>query len=558
MSMKKSTPLEDLARSYGVETSYWAIGGRRRQAHPEALIAVLKALGAPIEKPSDVPEALRHRETVAFTPPPGERRWGVFIPLYALHSNPSWGGGDFADLERLVDWTAALGGRLIGTLPLLASFLDHPFSPSPYTPVSRLFWNELFLAVEEIPELKVCNEARRLVASPDFQATLDRMRRSPLVDYRHNMAVKRQVLEMLARSFLRGRGPRRDRFERFLKSRPSLDDYACFRATCEKQTVVWHKWPKRLREGPWQRGDFDEAARRYHRYVQWLADEQIARVSRKARSKNLALYFDFPLGVHPDGYDTWRYRDLFVPGISLGAPPDPFFSGGQYWGTPPLHPHRIGTDRYLRDSLRHHLRYAGLLRIDHVMGLHRQFWIPDGFKPADGVYVRYPSEELYALICEESVRHRAVIVGEDLGTVPPEVRPTMRRHRLQRSYVLQFKMNPHGRGRPPPPPSDSLASLNTHDIPPFAAFWKGGNAGEALLRALRRLSRGAAATVLVNLEDLWLEKKSQNCPGTAYERPNWRRKARYRLEDFCQNRRLSDILSRIDRWRKKTVRKPAI
>jgi len=241
---------------------------------------------------------------------------------------------------------------------------------------------------------------------------------------------------------------------------------------------------------------------------------------------------------------------------------DTFFTGGQDWGFPPLHPERIRREgfRYFAACLRHSMRHAALLRVDHVMALQRLFWVPHGFPASEGVYVRYPAEELYAVLCRESRRSRCAVVGEDLGTVPAETRSALRRHRVLRMFVVQYELGADPRRPTRPVPSDCVAMLNTHDMPPFEAFWRGAAArplGRALLRFLRaahvipvnagiprgaemagallqRLARSRCALVLVNPEDHWGELEPQNVPGTGPPRANWTRKARYRLEEIFE------------------------
>jgi 4-alpha-glucanotransferase len=547
----------------------------------------------------------------------GPPTWGVFLPLYALHTQRSWGSGDFSDLEALVTWTAGLGGGMVGTLPLLAAFLDRPLEPSPYAPVSRLFFNEFFLDAARAPEMADCPAARQVIASQTFQQELDGLRRAGLVDYRRGMALKRRVLEELARTCFASPA-RMAELRTFLGAHPLVEDYARFRAAAERMGSTWRSWPPGLQQGRISPGDFDEGARRYHVYVQWLAHQQVEALAEAAGKKGQGLYLDLPLGVHAGGYDTWKYRRLFLNGLSAGAPPDAVCPKGQDWGFPPGNPEtqrEQGYD-YFRGCLRHHMQAAGILRIDHVMGLHRLFCIPQGMTPAQGVYLRYPAEEHYAVLALESRRHRTVIVGEDLGTVPAEVTRSMRRHGVHKMYVAYFQFRvakgPGPQSRPPlrPVPADSLASVNTHDMAPFAAFWQGldiddrrtlGQISEAAagrdtadrraliasmvgylrgsgqephapagagalpaggdaapsayapaaLRAiLAFLAASPARMALVNLEDLWLETKPQNVPATSLERPNWRRKARYSLEEFSRLPEVVEALQAVDRLRR--------
>jgi 4-alpha-glucanotransferase len=516
----------------------------------------------------------------AFLPRNGRAagRWGVFAPLYALRRADDWGVGDFSSLGRLAEWVAGRRGGVVGTLPLLASFLDRPFEPSPYVPVSRLFWNELFLDVGRLPEFAACPEAQRLTASSDMRQELQALRSAPLVEYARAMALKRRALEALARWFFTSGSPeRRAAYERFLGEHEAAEDYARFRAACQRLGAPWTRWPEGPRTGQLQEIDGDPEIVRYHLYVQWACDEQMRAAAQAARCGGVDLYLDLPLGVHPDGYDAWRHREVFAQGCCAGAPPDPVFASGQDWGFPPLHPERLREQRYAYyiACLRHHLRYGGMLRLDHVMSLHRLFWVPRGLGATHGVYVRYRHEQLYAILCLESLRHRAVIVGENLGTVPPQVHRALPRHGIQGMFVVEYELSTSRRRPLRRVPRDVVASLNTHDIPPFAAYWQGHDLGvrvrlgllsreaargeadvrqgirDALVRLLRReglltddatspadvvraclahLGRSRARAVLVNLEDLWLEVQPQNIPGTSAGEPNWRRKLRHDLD----------------------------
>ncbi len=532
----------------------------------------------------------------AFSPPgvKNERVWGAFLPLYALKTAHDWGAGDYAGLGAFADWVAGEGGRVVGTLPLLPAFLDNPLEPSPYAPVSRLLWNEFYVDVTGAPEWVRCPTARAMVQS--FAGEIEGLRRLSRVDYRRVTSLKRRVMEEIVYRQSDWSEVRCGEFRRFARN-PLVEDYARFRAAMEKQHAVWRGWPPRLRDGNLGTGDYDENVKNYYLYAQWLAQQQVRELAEKARRKRLSLYFDLPVGVHPDGYDVWRHRDIFVENISAGAPPDPVFTGGQDWGFPPLHPEKIRAQGYgyVRDYLRHHLRYAAMLRIDHIMGLHRLYWVPRGFPATAGMYVRYRPEELYAILALESCRHRSVIVGEDLGIVPGYIRPAMARYGLHRLYILYYELADNASRTPRHLPHHCVASLNTHDMFPFAAFWKGGDikenaalglldakearaetanrraANEALAaflqdggflgKSLRHaravlkaclgfLSGSRARTVLVNLEDLWLETRAQNVPGTGDKFPSWRRKARYALEEFCRLKDVGDILKEVDKKRK--------
>jgi len=526
------------------------------------------------------------------------RSWGVFLPLYALRTQRSWGSGDFSDLEELMYWVGDMGGHVVATLPLLTTFLNDICEPSPYLPASRLLWNEFYLDINKLPELQKCPSAQGLLESSSFQNEIKALHNSPLVDYQRQMALKRKALEELSRCFFAEESQPLEDLRRFTKANPVVEDYACFRATFEKQRISWRSWPQPLRKGVLKEGDYNEKDKRYHLYVQWLAHQHIENVSEKAREKGLQLYLDLPLGVHPDGYDVWRERKAFILDASAGAPPDAIFAKGQNWGFPPLRPDKIREQgyRYAIAYLRHHLRHAGILRIDHVMGLHRLFCIPNGMEASQGVYLRYRAEEFYAILSLESHRNKTIIVGEDLGTVPPYLRPAMKKHSFHRMYVVHYELASNRQKGLPPVSPNSVASLNTYDMPPFASFWQGLDVEErlrlglldragakkerenflnmkralttflqdrgwlqesedniaAVLKAcLSFLATSQTRIVLVNLEDLWLETQPQNVPSTKAEYSNWRRKACYTFEEFCQMPQVVDTLRTINELRRR-------
>ena len=530
-----------------------------------------------------------------YAPSHDDHRWGLFIPLYALHSARSPGAGDFADLADMIDWVRERGGSMVGTLPLLANFLDEPCLPSPYAPVSRLAWNELYLDVQSLPNWSSCREAQRAWNDADAAAARERLRGVEFVDHKAVMALKRRALEPMARQAW-GSSMSRKKLEAFLELRPELEAYARFRALgATHDGAAWPTWPLEVREGKAPDGSYDGAVFRYHAYVQWCAHRQLDALARKARDGGDGLYLDLPVGVHGDGFDVWAYRDAFIRGLSTGAPPDLLFAGGQNWAFPPLHPQRQRTDhyRYLRLVLQSHLRYAGVLRIDHVMGLHRLFTIPQGAPATDGMYLRYPHEELYAILSLESHRSHTLLIGENLGTVPDEVTASMAEHGVHGMHVVQYQARPDPQAALPPAEPGDVASLNTHDMPPFASYWAGGDidtqrelewidddaverlhderarqrraltaflsregpiaddadAPEAMRALLRHLGRSNAALVLVNLEDLLGETHSQNVPGTFREHPNWAHRAALPFETWRSLPDVTDALAELGKAR---------
>ena len=610
---KKMRDLLALARLYRIQISYLDMTKQRRHADPQALLLVLRAMGAGVGKFEDVPDALARRkdelrkrnvepvvvawdgklgnrqfetgyhtveikghETFVisaptkayFSHPP--RQWGVFAPIYSLHSKRNPNAGDLTDFEHLMDWMSELGGSVAATLPLLGAFLDEPFEPSPYSPATRLFWNEFYVDLERIPE---------------FAGTASRRpQKTKLVDYRGGMAYKRRILETLAQKHFAGAAPQRlQAFRKFIRENKGVDDYARFRAVTDLQDRGWSAWPARLRGGNISRSDYDESTKHYHLYAQWIIQEQLQALAGKARARGQMLYLDLPLGLHADSYDVWRYREFFVPGVAGGAPPDPVFTKGQNWGFPPMNPEamRLNRYQYLIALLRNHFRFARLLRIDHVMGLHRLYWIPDELTGDKGVYVEYPAEELYAILCLESHRYQAGIVGENLGTVPPGVSRSLARHNIRGMYVAQYEiMGDPEKPKLRPVPSKNVASLNTHDMPPFQSFLDGldiedrvdlGLLDEKTARKERKqrvtmkrklrsfrdatqfLAKSMADIVLVNMEDLWQETLPQNVPATNETRPNWRRRMRPSIEQIRKMAGLAEVLTDVFAHRSRSL-----
>ncbi|MBK5259359.1 MAG: 4-alpha-glucanotransferase [Thermoanaerobaculia bacterium] len=447
-------------------------------------------------------------------PAPEAKTWGIFLPLYAARTQRNWGVGDLGDLADFRSWIKDLGGDIVATLPLLATFADEP---SPYSPVSRLFWNELYLDVERLPEFSPADRHVTAIAA---------LRNMERVDYESVIREKRRALERLAKRFV----PDED-FQTW--ARRGAYAYAHFRAAKE---------------------DLDSSS--YHLYVQYRMHQQMS----DARRGGLDL--DFPVGVNRAGFDAWKYSRAFVQGASVGLPPDAAFPSGQNWGFAPMDPDAIREQRYdyFRAAIRHHVTHASVLRIDHVMGLHRLFWIPDGAEAKDGFYVRYKEDELYAILVLEATRASCAIVGEDLGTVPAYVPRLMKRRGLRRMYVVQYEIRPDDEDPLPDPPAHAVASVNTHDMPPFATFWKenpkarsllsdsGGDTKAVLEALLRRLASSSAEIVLVNLEDLWLETEPQNVPGNLEK--SWTKKLRHTLEEMRSDSDVTRVLREVNERRR--------
>jgi 4-alpha-glucanotransferase len=524
-------------------------------------------------------------------PQPDGRWWGVFAPLYALRSQDDWGVGSFADLARFRGWVMGRGGSVGATLPLFAQFLDEPMvEPSPYSPASRLFWNETYIDVDRAPGLEASPEARAELDDPGFREHVARLRKADLSDHPAAAAAKRRVLEPLARRAFEGTPPAG--LAAFADD-PRAADYARFRAEAERRGAWWGAWPDAERDGALPGDAREDDRARYHLYVQWVAAAQLEEAAGRARAAG-GLMLDMPIGVNGAGYDVWRERSSFGIDVAAGAPPDAFWSQGQDWGAPPPHPDGAREEgyRYHAECFRTLFRYAAVARIDHVIGLHRLYWVPRGASPREGVYVRYRADEWYALLSIAANERRAVVVGEDLGTVPGYVRPAMRAHGLLRTYVAQREAD--GARGLPEPPAESVAALNTHDMPTWAGFWRGSDVplreelglidheqAERMLEArrgirealpvtmpglrpdadgadprpsleasLERLARSRAAIVMVSLGDLLGEPEPQNVPGTGAERPNWRRRYPWTLAELEERPEVVSALERIDRARR--------
>lgn len=548
------------------------------------------------------PEALR-----------GDRRlWGFATQLYALRSARNWGIGDFTDLRMLLELAAARGAGLIGLNPLHALFPHDPSRASPYSPSSRLFLNPLYLDPERIDDFRECEAARALVGSAEFQTQLAALRDGPLVDYAAVAEAKHRVFGLLFASFLErhlrdGTARARDFDAYVARCGLALERHARFEALQEHFQAAdpavwgWPVWPQQYRdpdasavtelcETLAERAD-------YFRYLQWQADLQLGAVGERSLELGLGvgLLGDLAVAMDRAGAEAWSSADCLAGAVSVGAPPDPFNPAGQDWGLPAFIPHRLREARYepFIALLRSAMRHSGALRIDHVMGLMRLFWIPQGCQPAEGAYVHYPLDDLLGIVALESWRNSCLVVGEDLGTVPAEIRAALGREGVLSCRVLYFERDDSGSCRPPGAyPRQALASVTTHDLPTLAGFWSGqdillrerlgqfpseaqrdgqvverAEARARLLLALeqeellpsgvtvnpvsmpratsdfaskvhRYLARSAACLVSVQLEDVFVGQEQANLPGVPDDRhPNWRRKLEVPLERFCEDER---------------------
>ncbi|WP_327663332.1 MULTISPECIES: 4-alpha-glucanotransferase [unclassified Streptomyces] len=505
-------------------------------------------------------------------PAPPPRTHGLLVQLYSLLSTRSWGMGDLADLADLASWSARTHGTgFLQVNPLHAAVPAGPdggTDPSPYRPSSRRFPDPVHLRIEDIPEYAYvpqhAKEAARLREAVLTQGAL--------IDRDAVWALKRTALEAIHEVPLTP-GRRASYWDFLAAQGTALEDHATYCALAERYGPDRHTWPAALQD---PRSPQTGHARRelmdrvdFHCRLAWLTDGQLAAAQRAAREAGMpiGLVHDLAVGVHPGGADAWAQRDVFAQGISVGAPPDAFNARGQDWGLPPWRPDRLAETGYaaFRDLLRNLMRHAGAIRIDHVMGLFRLWWIPEGLPPTEGCYVHYDAEAMLAVLLLEASRSGTYVIGEDLGTVEPGVRGTLHARGVLGTSVLWFERDWEGDGRPVPAEAwrtDCVATATTHDLPSTAArlsgddvrlrerlglssasgaeaaaevaewlalfarmglFAHGTRDEEEAVRAVHRfLWRTPARMTGVWLPDLVGDRRPQNLPGTWAEYPNWR------------------------------------
>jgi 4-alpha-glucanotransferase len=537
--------------------------------------------------------------------------FGLVANLYGLRSRRDWGVGDLRDLEVLLDFAEESGAAFVATSPLHYLW-NRGEDVSPYAPVSRLHRNPLYLDVEAVPEFAGCETARRRLADPEFRSRLEQARQSPRVDYDGVAALKREILEALHRTFVaRHPDDRTDRGRAYARYRadqgPALTDFATYLALAEhfsaREGSHWRRWPpgyrdprsrevRRFREEHGTDVDF-------HCFVQFELDRQLARCAG-ARGRRAGLLQDLALGSTAAGADAWMFQDLFAADARMGAPPDEFAPAGQDWGLPPLDPRRLRARayEYWTRLLRASFAHSRALRIDHAMALARLFWIPSGRPASEGAYVRYPAPDLLGILALESRRHAALVIGEDLGTVPPDFETRLARFGILSWRVLYFEHDREPGGlsfRAAQRYSDrALVTANTHDLPPLLGFVGGrdldlrrrvgaiesdaaladamrdrASACDALAGRLQAegiladgealpppprlcaavtafLARTPAPLVGIALDDLAGESEPVNLPGTTPEQfPSWRRRTSLRVEDLSGHPGVRSALSAV-------------
>jgi 4-alpha-glucanotransferase len=593
----------------------------------------------------------------------GRRLWGVAAQLYTLRSRSNWGIGDFQDLEQLLKWLAAHGAGFVGLNPLHALAPADPTRSSPYSASSRHFLNVLYIAVPAVPGFAECAAAQARLKDPAVLYRLQQMRAQELVDYAGVAELKLEILALLYqdfrgqlvtqpaaaptstaqaatthaattqaagtqattkhvattqamtkvvttqtdplqrfRDFVTAGGEALERHARF----DALDRY--FRATTGCASG-WMNWPQEYRDvdGPAAARFAAEhrAEVEFYAYLQWLAHEQLARAQSLARELGMpiGLYGDYAVGANPSGSETWADRGGYCLAAEIGAPPDPLALKGQGWGIPPQDPAlmlRQGLQDFVR-LIRDNMRCYGALRLDHVMSLFRLWWVPAGLPPTEGAYVHYPLQQLLTVLALESARNSCLVVGEDLGVVPDEMRVAMPEFGLYHYKVMLFEKVDGRYRRPGEYIKHALATVTTHDMPTLRSYWEGLDIDlrrelnlypsvdvengvraerrhdrELLLAALREqglapaqpstpnepftpeladavhlyLARSSTLLAVLQIEDLLGMSDPVNVPGTDHEYPNWQRKLNADLEDIASRSDIAAQLAQIDRARR--------
>ncbi len=534
----------------------------------------------------------------------GEKVWGIAAQLYLLKSKENWGIGDFSDLGRLAESSAAAGADVLGLNPLHSLFPDSPEHASPYSPASRLLLNILYIDVTKAPGFANCEQARTLFASGEFQEELADSRATPLVDYTRVTQLKLQVLRILFRHWNSSPAGSAGSFAAFCREGgETLERHSVFH--CLRQQFVsreaalgdWRMWAEEYRDPAsdavrrFAQGHQQEVA--FHSWMQWVADQQLGDAAKSAGTMEIGLYRDMAVGADISGVETWSNQKAVVCGAHIGAPPDIFNPAGQDWGLPPFHPRELKEQHYKSfiELIRANMRHAGALRIDHVMALQHLYWIPSPQPPQSGAYVRYPREDLIGILALESQRNQCMVIGEDLGTVPDGFRERMAEAHILSYRVLFFEQN-RKMGvfrRPAKYPKLAVAVASNHDLPTVRAWWLGRDielreqlqlypdAQEAgFQRRLRdrdrkqlRSALQAAGLVrksaemqpedlvrlvyaylaatssfatLVQLDDVTGEIDPANVPGSTSQYPNWRRKLSVTLEEIFKEPLVREVI----------------
>jgi 4-alpha-glucanotransferase len=550
------------------------------------------------------------------------KMWGLAIQLYSVHSETSWGIGSFGDLTTLVKQAGKNQLDAIGLNPLHPLYLSNPAHRSPYSPTSRCFLNTLYIDVTQVPNFNECTKAQQIVSSEQFQQQLAQAQQSTLVDYPLVAQLKYPVLKCLYQHFVQQyealASEWHQQFEQFKQtSGKSLYLLATFEALYQHflaqdaTAYGWHKWP-----AEYQQCDSDAVKHfqqqhhdtiDYFMFLQWLAHQQLMLAATEAKTSGLSvgLYLDLAVGCDGSGFDVWSNPQVYVAGASVGAPPDALNTIGQDWGLTPMNPITLKQQGYepLIKAIRNNMQYAGALRIDHILGLMRQYWVAPGMKADQGVYISFPLDDILRIIALESQRAKCCVIGEDLGTVPEGFSDIMQAAGLLSYKVLYFERWQSGLfKRPECYPELSMVTVSTHDLPTLAGWWTGNDLKwrqqlnlypneamgeteranriidrEQLLAALldqdvispdelppqapaqinraltlavqRFLAKAPSAIQLIPAEDALECIEQVNIPGTVDEHPNWRRKLPVSIDEFWQQASVQQMVTTLQQAR---------
>jgi 4-alpha-glucanotransferase len=560
------------AESLGVAVNYVNWRRERVEVQEGTLRAIVDALGdVPVLPP---PDQRNPAISQAIPPLPGlpqRRAWGFTVQLYSVRSRRSWGHGDLHDLADLASWSGRqLGAGFLLINPLHAPAPTLPVGSSPYLPMTRRYVSPLYLRIEDIPEYEHLNAAQREYVD-DLAAPLRAASTTPdLIDRDRVWEAKRNALELIYSAGLTH--DRANRYRAFTEREGAeLDAWARWCALAEENGPDWRAWPPEL-ASPRHAAQTPRTERAsFYVWIQWLLDDQLADAQRAAQAAGLhvGIISDLAVGVHPGGADAWAHQDMLVRGMSVGAPPDGFNQRGQDWSQPPWHPQRLAASGAgpLAELFRAALRHAGGVRVDHVMGLMRLWWIPDGMPPDQGAYVRYDHRLTVGALTSEAARAAGLAIGEDLGTVEPWIRRYLASQHVLGTEMAWFAREPDGSPlRPPHWRRDCMATVGTHDVPTIAGFvtgdhvtvraqlgllkdpegerrasdlrlsaWRDLLTREGLLEPDREpspdvftvamyglLARTPAELIGISLADAVGDRRTQNVPGTSDEYPNWR------------------------------------
>jgi len=588
-------------------------GARLRQF--EVVLPDFEAIGyhrliVKLEDGTESPATLIIAPETCYQPPglANDRKiWGISLQLFSLRSKRNWGIGDFTDLQSLIELLAPLGINLLGLNPLHALFPHLPDNPSPYSPSSRDFLNPVYLDVAAIDEFKHDPGVMAQVKSEKFQAHLQALRELELIDYPGVWGLKLQVLGLLYQAFKQRHhdtdSTRLEAFRQFqLNGGEDLFKFALFealQASFHREDAAieqWQQWPEAYRDPAsetvtrWADEHADDIE--FHQYLQWNAEQQLSAAQENCKRHDMCIgiYRDLAVGDARSSAQCWAEQADYALEIGIGAPPDDFNANGQDWALPPLRPQSLREQAYrpFIRTLRANMRHAGALRIDHIMGLMRLFWVPPNGSPKQGTYVSYPFADLMGILALESHRHHCLVIGEDLGTVPDEVRHALDTNKMLSFRILNFEKDwHHGTIRLPQEyPRYALCTSGSHDLPTLRGFWQEAdlelreqlglypsdesrdqqrqvrrqdrheiltalarenlvaedainetnaskNLGSELAQSIQRyLARARSMLFMVQLEDLLLETRQVNLPGTIDEYPNWRGRLSVDLEDW--------------------------